>query len=156
MLKITLITMGNKMPTWVNDASQEFIKRLQDQVQFNLIEIPLTKRSKTSDLSRIIEKETQLMRAAIPPQARLIALDKSGHSFSSEQLANRLEQLQQVSSHLCFTIGGPEGFSSTLLAQAHEKWSLSTLTFPHTIARIVLIETLYRAWSILHHHPYHK
>lgn len=148
--------MGNKMPTWVEGASEEFIKRLQDGIQINLIEIPLSKRGKSTDLLRILEKEMQLMRAAIPMHARIIALDKGGHMFSSEQLATKIQQLQHITSHLCFLIGGPEGLAPELLALCHEKWSLSTLTFPHTIARIVLLETLYRAWSILQHHPYHK
>ena len=156
MLKLTLVTMGNKMPSWVNEASQEFIKRLQDGVCVQLIEIPLFKRGKSAELSRILDKEMILMRAAIPSNARLIALDKGGETFSSEQLASKLQHVQHVSSHLCFLIGGPEGLPSALLSQSHERWSLSTLTLPHALARIVLLETLYRAWSILHNHPYHK
>jgi 23S rRNA (pseudouridine1915-N3)-methyltransferase len=156
MLKITIITLGNKMPGWVEDASQAFMKRLQDHVQLNLIEMPLIKRGKSSDVTRILEKEMLNMRAAIPNQSYLIALDKSGRMFSSEQLATQLEQLQQKTSHLCFLIGGPEGISAELLRACHERWSLSTLTFPHTIARIILLEALYRSWSILQNHPYHK
>jgi 23S rRNA (pseudouridine1915-N3)-methyltransferase len=156
MLKITLISMGNKMPLWVEDASQAFIKRLQEGAMVNLIEIPLTKRGKSTDLPRILEKEMHLMRAAIPANGRVIALEKGGKQFSSEQLALKIEQLQQITSHLCFLIGGPEGLAQELLVLCHEKWSLSTLTFPHTLARIMLLETLYRSWSIIQHHPYHK
>jgi 23S rRNA (pseudouridine1915-N3)-methyltransferase len=118
--------------------------------------MPLIKRGKSSDVTRILEKEMLNMRAAIPNQSYLIALDKSGRMFSSEQLATQLEQLQQKTSHLCFLIGGPEGISAELLRACHERWSLSTLTFPHTIARIILLEALYRSWSILQNHPYHK
>lgn len=156
MLKITLVAMGNKMPSWVNEACQEFSKRLQDGVNVQLIEIPLFKRGKSADLSRILDKELTLMRTAIPSNARLIALDKGGETFSSEALASKLQHVQHVSSHVCFLIGGPEGLAEALLAQSHERWSLSTLTLPHALARIVLLETLYRAWSILHNHPYHK
>jgi len=156
MLKITLVSMGNKMPAWVDSASQEFIKRLHEGIQINLVEIPLTKRGKSSALPRVLEKEMHLMQAAIPAHAHVIALDKAGRLFSSEQLALKIEQLQLMTSHLCFLIGGPEGLAQEILALCHEKWSLSTLTFPHTLARIILLETLYRAWSIIQHHPYHK
>ncbi len=156
MLKLTLIALGDKMPDWVCRASQEFIKRLSDNVVVQVIEIPLRKRGKSSDLTRVLEKEMQLTRAAIPSSTYLIALDRSGQQFSSEQLADKLAQLQHITSHLCCLIGGPEGLATELVAQCNERWSLSLLTLPHTLARIVLLETLYRSLSILHHHPYHK
>ncbi len=144
------------MPNWVDEAVCEFSKRLQESAQFNLIEIPLLRRGKSMDLSRILEKEMLLMRSAIPIGCRMIALDLGGESFTSEQLALKIERLQHISSHLCFLIGGPEGISPEILAQCDERWSLSKLTLPHTLARIVLLETLYRAYSILNNHPYHK
>ena len=156
MFKITLIACGNKMPSWVEVASTEFSKRLQEYASFNLIEIPLAKRGKSSDLTRILEKEAALISAAIPNGARIIALDIGGHSFASEKLASKLEGLQQITSHVCFLIGGPEGLIPALIARSDERWSLSQLTLPHPLVRIVLLETLYRAWSIIHNHPYHK
>ena len=156
MLKITLVTMGNKMPTWVQLAVKEYTKRLQDAFALSIIEIPLIRRGKSTDLARIMEKELILMNAAIPSHARIIALDLAGESFNSEQLAVKIDKLQHISSHLCFLIGGPEGLSAERLAESHERWSLSKLTLPHTLVRITLLEMLYRAWSILHHHPYHK
>jgi 23S rRNA (pseudouridine1915-N3)-methyltransferase len=156
MLKITIIACGNKMPSWVNHAVTEYAKRFSDPVSFSLIEIPLQKRSKTGDLNRIMEKEMLHMQAAIPPTAYVIALEIEGQSFSSEQLAEKMNQLQQQENHLCFLIGGPEGLSSRLVAQCNAKWSLSKLTLPHPIVRVVLVEALYRAWSILKNHPYHK
>ncbi len=144
------------MPAWVNEALQEFSKRLQETVLLQLIEIPLVRRGKSTDLSRILEKEMALMSAAIPNGSRLIALAIDGETFSSEQLAVKMERLQQVTSHLCFLIGGPEGLSPELLKTCDERWSLSKLTLPHTLARIVLLETLYRTFSIINHHPYHK
>jgi 23S rRNA (pseudouridine1915-N3)-methyltransferase len=156
MLKLTLVTLGNKMPRWVNEAVEEFSKRLQEWVQLRLIEIPLLKRGKTADLSRILEKEMTLVQSAIPSGSRLIALDLNGESFTSEQLALKIEHLQQISSHVCFLIGGPEGISPALLNQCNESWSLSKLTLPHTLARIILLETVYRAFSLINNHPYHK
>lgn len=156
MLKITVLACGNKMPDWVNEGSREFGKRLKEYVQFNLVEIPLAKRGKASDLARILEKESALIAAAIPQQAFLIALEIAGESFSSENLANTLENLQQRHSHLCFIIGGPEGLTAQTLSLCHARWSLSALTLPHPMVRLVLLETLYRAYSIIHKHPYHK
>ena len=156
MLKITLVTMGNNMPVWVDQAVKEYAKRLQDGVALTIIEIPLMRRGKSTDLSRIMEKEMVIMNAAIPNGARIIALDLAGESFTSEQLSVKIERLQQITSHLCFLIGGPEGLSLEILARSNERWSLSMLTLPHTLVRITLVEALYRAWSILHHHPYHK
>lgn len=156
MLKMTLITLGNKMSNWVCDGTQEYAKRLSDGIQFKMIEIPLVKRSKSSDLARIMEKEALLMKEAIPSNCRVIALNMTGKSFSSEELADKIAQLQQISSHFCFLIGGPEGLSPDILALADEHWSLSKLTLPHPLVRIILLETIYRAWSIIHNHPYHK
>ncbi|PWY56029.1 23S rRNA (pseudouridine(1915)-N(3))-methyltransferase RlmH [Legionella qingyii] len=156
MLKITIITLGNKMPDWVTQGSNEYAKRLNDGVQLKIIEIPLIRRSKSSDLSRILEKESALIKEALPNNARIIALEIEGKAFSSEELAIKISQLQQTSSHLCFIIGGPEGLTQEILKLCDERWSLSKLTLPHPLVRIILLETLYRAWSIINNHPYHK
>ena len=156
MLKITIITLGNKMPAWVDHAVNDFVKRLREGVIFTLIEIPLLRRGKSSDLVRITEKEQLMMAAAIPSSSYVIALDVTGVAYSSEQLASKLEKLQQITSHLCFLIGGPEGLTPHIITLSNEQWSMSKLTLPHTLVRIVLVEALYRAWSILQNHPYHK
>lgn len=156
MLEITLIAMGNKMPSWVTDASAEFIKRLNEAFKLHLIEIPLLRRGHTHDVTRVLEKEAERLHRAIPSNAHLIALDLSGRTFSSEHLAEHLNHLQHITSHLCFVIGGPEGLPASCLQQSRERWSLSTLTLPHPLARVVLLEAIYRAWSILNNHPYHK
>lgn len=156
MLKITVITLGNKMPDWVSAGSNEYLKRFKDGIQVKIIEIPLLTRSKSSDLARIMEKEAAQIKESLPTGARLIALDIEGKSFSSEELALKMTQLQQISSHFCLIIGGPEGLSSEILNLCDERWSLSKLTLPHPLVRIILLETLYRAWSIINNHPYHK
>ncbi|WP_058535312.1 23S rRNA (pseudouridine(1915)-N(3))-methyltransferase RlmH [Legionella saoudiensis] len=156
MLKITVITLGNKMPDWVTQGSNDYAKRFNDGIQLKIIEIPLIRRSKSSDLTRIMEKESALIKEALPTGARIIALEIEGKSFSSEELAQKITQLQQISSHLCFLIGGPEGLSQEVLKLCNERWSLSKLTLPHPLVRIILLETLYRAWSIMNNHPYHK
>jgi 23S rRNA (pseudouridine1915-N3)-methyltransferase len=156
MLKITVITLGNKMPKWVTQGTQDYAKRFNDGILLKIIEIPLISRTKSSDLTRIMERESSLVQEALPNNARIIALEIKGKSFSSEELALKITQLQQTSSHLCFLIGGPEGLSQKLLNLCDEHWSLSKLTFPHPLVRILLLETVYRAWSIINGHPYHK
>lgn len=156
MLKITLIALGNKMPAWVEQGTKEYTKRFVDGIQLKIQEIPLITRTKSSDLTRILEKESSLIKNALPQGARIIALDIEGKSFSSEELAVKMTQLQQICSHWCFLIGGPEGLSQEVLALADERWSLSKLTLPHPLVRIMLVETLYRAWTIINNHPYHK
>lgn len=144
------------MPDWVIKGSNEYIKRFKEGIQLKVTEIPLMTRSKSSDLSRIMEKESAMIREAIPNGARIIALDIEGKTFSSEELAIKITQLQQISSHFCFIIGGPEGLSNEIRQLSDERWSLSKLTLPHPLVRIILLETLYRAWTIINNHPYHK
>ena len=156
MFKITVVALGNKMPSWVNEATTEFNKRLQEFALVNWIEIPLIKRGKNTDLARIIEKESALMSEAIPSSAQVIALTIDGKTFSSENLAEKILAIQHISSHLCLLIGGPEGLSDTVLMRCQERWSLSKLTLPHPLVRIVLLEAIYRAFTINNNHPYHK
>lgn len=156
MFRVTLIACGNKMPDWVYEAVNEYAKRLQEFVNLSVIEIPLGKRTKSSDLARIMDKESLLMNKAIPNGAYVVALEIHGLSFSSEKLAEKLALLQQSTSHLCFIVGGPEGLAPATLRHCHEQWSLSKLTLPHPLVRVILMETLYRACSININHPYHK
>lgn len=156
MLKCTVITLGNKMPGWVVQGSNDYAKRFNDGILLKIIEIPLIRRSKSSDLTRILDKESSLIKEALPNGARIIALEIEGKAFSSEELAQHISKLQNTSSHLCFLIGGPEGLSTEILKLCDERWSLSKLTLPHPLVRIILLETLYRAWSIMNNHPYHK
>jgi 23S rRNA (pseudouridine1915-N3)-methyltransferase len=156
MLKITLIACGNKMPDWVNIATKTFLQRLQEYVQFKLIELPPEKRIKSQSEAVYLEKEATKIQQVIPTSSYWIALDSQGERFTSEKLALKLEKLQLQAPHWCFIIGGPDGISPILLEKMQERWSLSDLTFPHPLARIVLLEALYRAFSILHAHPYHR
>lgn len=156
MLKITVIAISNKMPAWVHQACEDYSKRFYNGIVIKLIEIPLLRRGNSSDLDRILVKEALQIKQALPSDAICIALDSRGKEFTSEKLAVRIEQLQLATSHVCFLIGGPEGLIPETLALCNESWSLSKLTLPHTMVRIVLFEALYRAWSIINNHPYHK
>lgn len=156
MLKITVVAVGQKMPKWVNDASHELMKRLDNKIQIEWIECPLIKRTNPQQLNQILEKEYHAMLDSIPTKAHIISLDAGGKLYNSEDLADKMSFLLNSHSHWCFLIGGPEGLHPELKAKAHESWSLSKLTFPHPMVRLLLLESLYRSWCILHHHPYHK
>jgi 23S rRNA (pseudouridine1915-N3)-methyltransferase len=156
MVKLTIICLGNKMPNWVNEAVTIFSKRLKEFCQVQLIEIPLQKRGKVHSFKTIQDKEAENMIKHIPNGSYVIALDINGTAMTSEQLAARVCQLQQTKPHWCLLIGGPEGIPNPVMDLVHENWSLSNLTLSHPIARIVLFESLYRSWTILSDHPYHK
>ena len=156
MLKITIVAIGQKMPKWVDEASLELMKRLDKKIQIEWIECPLIKRTSSQQLHQILEKEYHQMLDVIPSKAHMISLDAQGKSYSSEALAARMSCLLNRHSHWCILIGGPEGLHPALKVKAHESWSLSALTFPHTMVRLILLESLYRSWCILNNHPYHK
>lgn len=148
--------MGTKMPTWIQDGSKHYLSLLNTWINVQCMEIPLLSRSKSSSLQAILKKEASALHQAIPHDAFLIALDARGKEYSSEDLAHRFAQFKNLSQHLCFIIGGPEGLASEFISAAQEIWSLSKLTLPHTLIRIIFIEAIYRSLSIIHHHPYHK
>lgn len=155
-MKLKLITFGTQMPTWVQTGYQEYSKRLQSTCPIELIELPLIKRNKNSDLNRILREESKQMLAVIKPDDHVIALAIQGKSYSTENLASELQQWQLLGRNVCLLVGGPEGLSEECLARANGKWSLSALTLPHPLVRVILVEQIYRAMTILAGHPYHR
>lgn len=155
-MKINLIAIGKRMPSWVETGYSEYAKRLNNELILNLIELPLDKRNKNADVKRCLEHEGKNMLAAIPPHDRVIALDVQGHAWNTVQLATQLQQWRQDGSNISLLIGGPDGLAPDCLTRAETKWSLSMLTFPHPLVRIIVAEQIYRAWSILKQHPYHR
>ncbi len=144
------------MPAWVSAGYDEYAKRLSVDCSLHLTEIPLKSRNRTSDLQRSRRHESLAMLAAIPAQSRVIALEVHGHSWSTEQLAAQMRDWMHGGRDVALLVGGPEGLDTDCLARAEQRWSLSALTLPHPLVRIVVAEQLYRAWSILHNHPYHR
>lgn len=144
------------MPAWVQQGYAEYEKRLPKELKPQLFELPLASRSKTTNAIKTKAQEGADIIAALPKGGHVVALDVCGKPIGTESLANKLEQWQMNTKHLSFLIGGPDGLSAECLSRADEKWSLSALTMPHPLVRIVLIEQLYRAWTILQNHPYHK
>lgn len=144
------------MPGWVEAGYAEYAQRMPAEVRLELKEIPAGKRGKNADVARILQDEGQRLQAAIPKGAHVVAMDVKGKSFTTEQLAARLGEWMQSGQDIALLVGGPEGLSAECRDLAHEYWSLSALTFPHPLVRIIVAEQLYRAWSVLKNHPYHR
>jgi 23S rRNA (pseudouridine1915-N3)-methyltransferase len=120
------------------------------------VEIPAGKRGKNADIKRILDAEGEKMLAAVPKGSRIVTLEVEGGNWNSPQLAQKLEQWQMDGRDVCLLVGGPEGLAPSCIAASEAKWSLSALTLPHPLVRVVLAESLYRAWSISTNHPYHR
>lgn len=144
------------MPRWVEEGYQEYAKRMPRDVIVEMVELPLAVRSKNSDIAKAMDKEGEAILAAIGKGEQVIALEVLGKPWSTEQLAEQLAGWKMSGSNYCLLIGGPDGLAPHISALASIKWSLSPLTLPHPLVRILVIEQLYRACSILQNHPYHK
>ncbi|KKO48946.1 50S rRNA methyltransferase [Arsukibacterium sp. MJ3] len=155
-MKLSLIAVGTKMPDWVQAGFTEYARRFSRDMPLELLEIPAGKRGKNADIKRILELEGEKMLAAVTKGSRIVTLEVNGDNWSSPQLAQRLEQWQQDGRDIALLIGGPEGLAPACIAASETKWSLSALTLPHPMVRVVLAEALYRAWSISTNHPYHR
>jgi 23S rRNA (pseudouridine1915-N3)-methyltransferase len=155
-MRIRLIAIGQKMPEWVTAGFTEYAKRLPVDYRLDLVEIPLTKRGKNTDVARAMKREGEQMLAAIGSHDKVIALEVNGVTWSTEQLAMQLGRWRDQSQSIVLLVGGPEGLDGACLARADVRWSLSPLTLPHPLVRVLLAEQLYRAWTILQNHPYHR
>jgi 23S rRNA (pseudouridine1915-N3)-methyltransferase len=155
-MKLRLLAVGNKMPAWVTEGFLEYARRMPQDCALELVEISPGHRSKSSSKEKAMQQEADALLRAIRPQDHLIALDVLGKSWSTEQLGEQLGQWRMNGGDVALIIGGPDGISPELLAQARQRWSLSNLTLPHPLVRVVVAEQLYRAWTLLQGHPYHK
>ncbi|OEF10023.1 23S rRNA (pseudouridine(1915)-N(3))-methyltransferase RlmH [Aliivibrio logei] len=155
-MKLQLIAVGTKMPKWVEEGYKEYSRRFPKDMPLELIEITAGKRGKNADIARILQKEGEAMLATVPKGNRIVTLDIPGKPWNTEQLAEQLEVWKLDARDVSILIGGPEGLSPACKAAAEQSWSLSPLTLPHPLVRVVMAESLYRAWSITANHPYHR
>lgn len=155
-MKLQLVAVGTKMPDWVHTGFMEYLHRFPKDMPLELSEVPAGKRGKNADIKRILEKEGELMLAAVGKGNRIVTLDIPGQPWETPQLAHQLERWKQDGRDVSLLIGGPEGLSPTCKEAAEQSWSLSTLTLPHPLVRVLVAESLYRAWSITANHPYHR
>ena len=155
-MKLILIAVGSKIPAWVQSGYDEYSRRFPRDMPLELIEIAAGKRGKNADIKRILELEGEKMLAAVPKGSRIVTLEVTGANWSSPMLAGKLTDWQRDGRDVCLLVGGPEGLAPACIAASEAKWSLSALTLPHPLVRVVLAESLYRAWSICTNHPYHR
>ena len=153
------------MPRWVDEGYAEYAKRLPAECALELIELPAglagkgRRRAGTvadGELPRLKRDEGERLLSAVPPRSAIIALDVGGRAWSSEQLAGLLAAWLANGRDLALLVGGPNGLSDDCLARAEQRWSLSPLTLPHPLVRVVVAEQIYRAWSQIQGHPYHR
>jgi 23S rRNA (pseudouridine1915-N3)-methyltransferase len=149
-VRVRIVAIGTRMPGWVSTAYEEYTRRLKATMRVDLEELPAGK-----DKSRLKAEEQKRLLERVGDDY-LVALGEHGKSLTTVDLARWLSQRLQDGRDLCFVIGGADGVGPEILAQAALRWSLSPLTFPHAMVRVILAEQLYRAHSVLHNHPYHR
>lgn len=155
-MQLLVAAVGQRMPGWVNEAWTEYARRIPATLNFSLREISLAKRGKNADTKRLTATESKALYKAMPARARVIALDVQGDTWSTEKLAANLQDWMGEGRDIGFMIGGPDGIAPDILQKADTRWSLGPLTLPHPLVRVVLVEQLYRAWTITQNHPYHR
>lgn len=155
-MRIRLIAVGHKMPKWVVEGYDEYAKRLPKDFALELVEIPMSPRGKNTDIAKAIRKEGDLMLEAIPSSDKVIAMEVLGKEWSTDQLADQTEQWRMDGYNVSLLVGGPDGLDPRCTARADQVWSLSRLTLPHPMVRILLAEQIYRAWTLMNNHPYHR
>ena len=155
-MKINLVAVGTKMPAWVVEGYEEYSKRLPRECQLQLIEITPAKRGKNAQAEQWKKEEAARILSVIPDNHHVIALEVTGKNWSTETLAEQMQGWLSDGRDVSLMVGGPDGLDTTCLARSEQKWSLSAMTLPHPLVRIVLAEQLYRAWTILQNHPYHR
>ncbi|MBK5929877.1 23S rRNA (pseudouridine(1915)-N(3))-methyltransferase RlmH [Halochromatium salexigens] len=171
-MRIHLLSVGRRMPVWVEAGFSEYAKRLPASCALSLVEIEPATRSKglsrgrgksgqraqlsSAERARLLADEGERVLKAIPNNALVVALDVRGRAWNTETLAAKLEKWLASGRDLALLVGGPDGLADACLARAERHWSLSPLTFPHPLVRVILAEQLYRAWTLTQGHPYHR
>ena len=154
-MKIELIAAGTKPPRWIHEGFETYQKRIKGDCQLTLKEFSIAKRHKSGAIAQYHQEEERLIRDQLQPRALMVALDKSGRSFSTEALAASMASWMQEYPVVQCLIGGPDGLAPQLINDAGLTLSFSPMTFPHFLMRVLFAEQLYRAWSVIHMHPYH-
>lgn len=154
-MRIHVLSVGRRMPGWVEAGFDDYARRLPPQCALRLVEIEPAHRGRGSGARAKQEEGERLLKAA-PKGAGLIAMDERGEQWSTAQLAEELRTWLAGGRDIALLIGGADGLAAECRAQAERRWSLSPLTFPHQLVRVIVAEQVYRAWSLLHGHPYHR
>ncbi len=154
-MRIQLVTVGTRVPDWVDAGFQDYARRLPPQWRLQLKTLRAPKR-RILTAGGCIAHEGDRLLAAVPPKNHVVALHKCGGAWGTEELAARIGQWFHAGRDIALIIGGPDGLAPACLARANEQWSLSRLTLPHALVRVIVVEQLYRASTIIRGHPYHR
>jgi 23S rRNA (pseudouridine1915-N3)-methyltransferase len=154
-MKITIAAVGNRMPAWTDRAVQDYLARLPRDFEVTLKQIRPEARGQ-QPVERILQAEAARLRNALAAADRVVVLDERGADWDSLRLARQVDAWRSASERVAFVIGGPDGLAESIKAAAHLRLRLSSMTLPHALVRVMLAEQLYRTWSILANHPYHR
>lgn len=155
-MRIHLITATNRQPAWVQTAYDEYARRLRGNVTLELRELPLARRTRTTTVQKAANDEAERMLSLIPKSSYVVALAETGKSWTTAQLADQLSFWMGLGQPVSLLVGGPDGLGRPCIERAQMHWSISPLTLPHGLVRVMVAEALYRAWSLLEGHPYHR
>jgi 23S rRNA (pseudouridine1915-N3)-methyltransferase len=155
-MKFIVASVGHKMPGWISDGFNEYAKRMPREARIDLLEIKPEPRSGGKTTEQIMEAEAQRIDAALPTNCLRVALDERGAGWTTRQLADRMRQWMGEGCDVAFIIGGADGLHPSIKERAQQLLALSAMTLPHAMVRVLLAEQLYRAYSLLHNHPYHR
>jgi 23S rRNA (pseudouridine1915-N3)-methyltransferase len=154
-MRFFILSVGTRLPDWANAAFNEFARRMPREAAIELIEIKAEPRNQGKSAAVLMAQEATRIEAALP-RSRLVVLDERGADLTTRALTNRMSGWMNEGSDVSFVIGGPDGLDEAFKQRAQESIRLSSMTLPHALARVLLAEQLYRAWSLMHNHPYHR
>ena len=153
---ILILAVGQRQPAWVNDAVADYLGRFPESQRPHLKEIKAESRTTGKPVAALLKAEAERLRASIPKDAVTVVLDEHGKAVTTQEFSVLIERFEQTATHLVFLVGGPDGLDPKLKSESHQTLRLSAMTLPHGMARVLLSEQLYRARSLLNHHPYHR
>lgn len=156
-MRVHVLAVGKRSTKWVDEGFNEYARRITATNSMRLVEIPSAQRTpRASSITKAVAAEGERLLAAVPKGAHVVALDQRGRQWSTSQLAERLERWAVGSPEVAFLVGGPDGMAQRCLERADDLWSLSALTLPHGLVRVIVAEQIYRAFSLNSNHPYHR
>ena len=155
-MQIDLIAVGKRMPLWLETAVKVYSRRLPKNIHFKIVEITPALRGKNNNAEYYKNKEQDSIESALTPRAIIIALDERGKSINTQDFAKQLQAWNDEQQHISIIIGGSDGLADGIKKKANQIWALSKMTMPHGLVRVMLVEQIYRAWTIIQNHPYHR
>lgn len=155
-MEIQLLAIGTRVPAWIDQGFSDYAKRFGGDCKLIVREISSPRKSRSEDARRVKQLEGQKLLASVSADTYLIALDPRGVHLATDAVAEKLDDWFQHHRTVALMIGGADGLSAECLAASREQWSLSKMTFPHALVRVIVAEQIYRAYSMLKNHPYHR